>query len=438
MGVWKIQRQASALVVLLKMHMNKKIQIQGLKANRQQFALLVLVNAFVGAMIGLERAVLPGLGKSVFGLDANTAILSFIMAFGITKAISNYSVAKLSKRLNRKQILTIGWLAALPVPFLLMYANSWSWVIAANILLGINQGLAWSATVIMKVDIVGQKNRGLAMGINEFAGYLSVGLASYLASSIAADYGFAYYPFIPGLFFAAAGLLISIFVIKDTLHFVHAENVTSKIALLKNVWKETTWKHKNIGTVTLNGLVNNMNDGVVWGLLPILLLQKDFSIHQIGIIAGICPVVWGVMQLFTGKMGDVYCKKQIITAGMLLQAVAIVLLALSFQFWLLIAATVLLGFGTALVYPNFLTVVAESTHPSQRAESLSIFRFWRDSGYVIGALLAGILADLFGMSEAIVITGGITAAAGIIAHFRMCCTLKKVFPSVDCPYPALY
>ena len=410
----------------------------GLKENKQQFGLLVLVNAFVGAMIGLERAVLPGLGKNVFGLDANAAILSFIIAFGITKAISNYSVAKLSKRFNRKQILMAGWWAALPVPFLLMYADSWSWVIAANILLGINQGLAWSSTVIMKVDIVGQKNRGLAMGINEFAGYLSVGLVSYLASSLAFNYGYAYFPFIPGLFFAAAGLLVSAFLIKDTTHFVHAESAVSKIALLKNIWKDTTWRHKNISSVTLNGLVNNMNDAVVWGLLPVLLLQKDFSIQEIGIIAGIYPAVWGVMQLFTGKMGDVYCKKQIITMGMLTQAVAIVLLAVSSQFILLVAAAVLLGLGTALVYPNFLTVVAESTHPSQRAETLSIFRFWRDSGYVIGALLAGILADIIGMSAAILVIAGITATAGLVAHFRMCCTLKKFYPSDECFQPALY
>ena len=410
----------------------------GLKENGQQFFLLVLVNAFVGAMIGLERAVLPGLGKDVFGLDANTSILSFIMAFGITKAISNYSVAKLSKRFNRKQILLAGWVAALPVPFLLMYAESWTWVIVANILLGINQGLSWSTTVIMKVDIVGQKNRGLAMGINEFAGYLSVGLASYLASSIAADRGYAYFPFVPGIFFAAAGLLVSLILVKDTTHFVHAESATSKLALLKNVWKETTWQHRNIGSVTLNGLVNNINDAVVWGLLPVLLLQKDFSIHEIGIIAGVYPVVWGVMQLFTGKMGDHYCKKQIITSGMLIQAAAIIVLALSFSFAILVAAAVLLGLGTALVYPNFLTVVAESTHPTQRAESLSIFRFWRDSGYVIGALLAGVLADSIGMSAAILVIAGITAAAGLVAHFRMCCTLKKIFPSEDCLHPAVY
>jgi MFS family permease len=410
----------------------------GLKNNWQQFALLVLVNAFVGAMIGLERAVLPGLGKDAFGVDGSMAILSFIMAFGITKAISNYSVARLSKKYNRKQILLAGWIAALPVPLLLMYAETWGWVIIANILLGINQGLAWSSTVIMKVDIVGQKNRGLAMGINEFAGYLAVGLASYWATTLAADYGYVYYPFIPGLFFAAAGFLITIIWIKDTTHFVHTESAASKLSLLKNVWKETTWKHKNIGTVTLNGIVNNMNDAVVWGLLPILLLQKDFSINQIGIIAGIYPAVWGILQLFTGKMGDVYCKKQVITIGMLIQAIAIVILAVTNAFALLIAGAVLLGLGTALVYPNFLTVVAESTHPSQRAETLSIFRFWRDSGYVIGALTAGLLADLIGLSASIITIAVITAIAGVVAHFRMCCTLKKIYPSEDCFLPALY
>ena len=406
--------------------------MQGLTQNKYQFGLLVLVNAFVGAMIGLERAVIPGLAKTEFGIDANTAILSFVAAFGISKAISNYSVAKLTKKYNRKTILITGWLFALPVPLLLMYAPNWNWILFANILLGINQGLAWSSTVIMKIDLVGNKNRGLAMGINEFAGYLSVGLASYLASSIAARYGFAFFPFIPGLAFAALGLMMSVFLVKDTTHFVHAESSTSNIALLKNVWKDTTWKHKNISSVTLNGLVNNMNDGVVWGLLPILLMQRGFSIYQIGIVAGIYPVVWGVSQLFTGKMGDGYCKKQIITIGMLLQAVAIVLLALSSALPVLIISSVLLGLGTALVYPNFLTVVAENTHPSQRAETLSIFRFWRDSGYVIGALLAGVLADAFGLMSALLIIAGITAAAGVVAHFRMCCTLKKWWRDADC------
>ncbi len=406
--------------------------MQGLGHNKYQFGLLVLVNAFVGAMVGLERAVIPGLAKGTFNLDANTAVLSFVAAFGISKAVSNYGVAKLSKRFSRKTILIAGWLFALPVPLLLMYAPNWNWIVFANILLGINQGLAWSSTVIMKIDLVGPKNRGLAMGINEFAGYLAVGLASYLASSIAGSYGFAFFPFIPGLFFAAMGLLISIFLVKDTTHLVLTESATSNIALLDNVWKDTTWKHKNISTVTLNGLVNNMNDAVVWGLLPLLLMQRGFSISQIGIVAGIYPVVWGMSQLFTGKMGDRYCKKQIITVGMLLQAVAILMLALLSGLPALVLSSILLGLGTALVYPNFLTVVAESSHPTQRAETLSIFRFWRDSGYVIGALLAGVLADAFGLVVALVIIAAITATAGLIAHFRMCCTLKQWWQDVSC------
>lgn len=415
-----------------------KTSIEGLKENWPQFMLLVLVNAFTGGMIGLERTVLPGLGQEVFKLNANSIILSFIMAFGLTKALINYSVGPLLNRLSRKQVLLAGWLFALPVPFLLMYAQSWTWVIAANVLLGINQGLTWSVAVIMKVDMVGSKNRGLAMGINEFAGYVAVGLASYLASSIASSHGYAYYPFIPGLFFAAAGFLITLFLVKDTSLFVKAESAVSKLKLMKNIWKETSWTHKNIGTVTVNGFVNNMNDAVVWGLLPVLLLQKDFSLRETGIIAGIYPAVWGIAQLFTGKMGDLFCKKQIISIGMTLQALAILLLTLTGSFWLLILAAVLLGLGTALVYPNFMTVVAESTHPSQRAKSLSIFRFWRDSGYVAGALLAGILSDLIGINGTLIVISMITASAGLLAHFRMCCTLKKLFPSEDCYRPAFY
>jgi MFS family permease len=406
--------------------------MQGLEKNKYQFALLVLVNAFLGAMLGLERSIMPGFGMLEFGLSANAALMSFIIAFGISKSLSNYAVAQLSKKFTRKTILIIGWIVALPVPFLLMYAPNWNWVIAANILLGINQGLAWSSTVIMKIDLVGSKSRGLAMGINEFAGYLSVGLAAWLASSIAAEYGYAFFPFLPGVLFAFAGLLISIFLVKDTTHFVHAESLTSKLPIFQNVWKETTWKHRNLGSVSLTGLVNNLNDGVVWGLLPMLLIQRGFEITQIGIIAAIYPAVWGISQLFTGKMGDTHCKKQIITAGMLLQALAILMVAIASALPLLILASMLLGFGTALVYPNFLSVIAESTHPKQRAESLSIFRLWRDSGYVFGALLSGVLADAFGITYSLFIVSGITATAGIIANKRMCCTAKTFWKSEYC------
>lgn len=403
---------------------------QGLGKNKYQFALLVLVNAFVGAMLGLERSIMPNFGELKFGIHASTALMSFILAFGVSKSLSNYAVGQFAKKFSRKKILIAGWIVALPIPFLLMYAPSWNWVIFANILLGISQGLTWSITVIMKIDLVGTKNRGLAMGINEFAGYLSVGVAAWLASFIAMKYGVAFFPFIPGIIFSILGLSISIFLVKDTSHFVKVESTTSKVPLLDSVWKQTSWKHRNLGSVTLNGLVNNMNDGVVWGLLPLLLYQKGLGVAEIGIVAGIYPAVWGIAQLFTGKMGDTYCKKQIITAGMLLQALAVVLLALVSSMQFMILGSVLLGLGTALVYPNFLSLIAEGTHPAQRAESLSIFRFWRDSGYVFGAIFSGLFADAFGISNALILVAIITATSGLIANWRMCCT-NKVFWKTD-------
>jgi MFS family permease len=406
--------------------------MQGLKENKIQFLVLVLVNAFVGAMVGMERSILPEFGKEVFSLSAASALTSFIVAFGISKAISNYAVGILSKKFTRKQILVTGWLLASPVPFILMYANHWNWIIIANIFLGISQGLTWSTTVVMKIDLVGNKNRGLAMGINEFAGYLSVGLAAYLSAQLAANYGYAYYPFIPGLLFVSAGLVISLFWVKDTTAFIQSESTNSTIPLLKNIWVSTSWKHRNLGSVTLNGLVNNLNDGVMWGLVPMLLIQRSFSIAEVGIVAGIYPMVWGVSQLFTGKMGDLFCKKQLITSGMLLQALAIVLLVLFSSFAGAIIAAVLLGLGTGLVYPNFLTVVAENAHPTQRAEIMGVFRFWRDGGYVIGALLSGFLADWMGLNWALYSVAAITAGAGLVANSRMCCTLKLFWRSQEC------
>lgn len=406
--------------------------MQGLKENKTQFLLLVLVNAFVGAMVGMERSILPAFGKTVFSLSAASALTSFIVAFGISKAISNYAVGMLSRKYTRKQILVAGWLLASPVPFILMYANHWNWIILANIFLGVSQGLTWSTTVVMKIDLVGSKNRGLAMGINEFAGYLSVGLAAYLSAQIASFYGYAFYPFIPGLIFVLFGLVLSLFWVKDTTSFVHSETTLSTIPLLKNIWSSTSWKHRNLGSVTLNGLVNNLNDGVMWGLVPLLLIQRSFTIQQVGIVAGIYPMVWGFSQLFTGKMGDHFCKKQLITTGMLLQGLAIVLLVVFTSFAGAIVAAVLLGLGTGLVYPNFLTVVAENAHPTQRAEVMGVFRFWRDGGYVIGALLSGFLADWMGLNWALYFVGAITAGAGIVANLRMCCTLKLFWRSQEC------
>lgn len=406
--------------------------MQGLQENKAQFLLLVIVNAFVGAMVGMERSILPEFGKTVFSLSTATAVTSFIVAFGISKSISNYWVGILSARFSRKQILVGGWLLAAPVPFILMYANHWNWIILANVLLGLSQGLTWSTTVLMKIDLVGNKNRGLAMGINEFAGYLSVGLAAYMSSEIAAKYGYVLYPFIPGLLFVLAGLVLSLFYVKDTGAFVQAESKQSSIPLIKNIWSQTTWKHRNLGSVTLNGLVNNLNDGVMWGLVPLLLIQREYSVSQIGMVAGIYPAVWGISQLFTGKMGDWYCKKQLITLGMLLQALAIVILIVFSSFVGAITAAVLLGLGTGLVYPNFLTVVAENAHPTQRAAVMGVFRFWRDMGYVVGALLSGVLADWLGLASALFAIAIITGVAGLIANVRMCCTLKLLWRSQEC------
>ncbi|MEJ7821167.1 MAG: MFS transporter [Chitinophagaceae bacterium] len=405
---------------------------QGLKNNWKQFWLLVFINAFVGSMVGLERSVLSGFGEKIFSINGKTALLSFIIAFGTSKALANLLMGKLTQYITRKQVLIIGWIAALPVPFLLMYASSWNWIIVANILLGINQGLAWSSTVIMKIDLVGERNRGLAMGINEFAGYLAVGVAAYLSASIAAAKGFAFYPFVPGILFSVAGFLLTVFFIKDTAAFVHHEAKNSTLPLFKNIWKASSYQHPNMGSVTINGLVNNLNDGLVWGLLPILLIQKNYSLQQIGLIAGMYPIVWGMGQLFTGKLGDVFCKKQLITGGMLLQAVALFIITIASSLWINVAAMILLGIGTAFVYPNFLTVIAENTHPHQRAQSMSIFRFWRDSGYVIGAVLSGIIADQFGINVAFIAVASLTAGAALLAELRMCCTKKLIWKSQVC------
>lgn len=405
--------------------------MQGLKENRNQFYLLVLINAFVGSMVGLERAVLPGLSQT-FSLNSYTSMLGFLVAFGGSKALFNLFTGRFIKLMSRKKLLVLGWVAALPVPFLLMYARDWNWVIAANLLLGINQGLAWSLTVIMKIDLVGEKNRGLAMGINEFAGYVSVGLAAYLASAIATARGYAFYPFLPGIFFSVAGLLLAIFLVKDTRPHVRYEAQTSRVPLLQNLWVQTTYRHRNVGSVTISGFVNNLNDGVIWGLLPVLLLAKGFSASQTGVVAGVYPAVWGITQLFTGKLGDRFCKKQLITAGMVVQGIALVVLAFAPTFAPAVISMILLGLGTAMVYPNFLSVVAENTHPNQRAESLSIFRFWRDSGYVAGALLSGILADVAGISITLLLIALLTLLAGVIGEWRMCCTQKVFWKSTPC------
>jgi MFS family permease len=398
----------------------------GLKENWQQFTLLVIINAFVGGMIGLERSILPSIAEVEFNLSVKTAILSFIVVFGITKAIANYLMGKFANRFGRKRMLVTGWLFGLPVPFLLMYAPDWNWIIFTNILLGINQGFAWSATVIMKIDLVGPKDRGFAMGINEFAGYLSVGIVAFLTSWIAANYGLRPYPFYIGIALVIAGFLGSIFFIKDTEHHVKAETIDHPKKILDKIFWQTTWKHRNLGSISQAGLVNNLNDGMVWGLLPLFLIAKNYSLAQIGVVAGAYPVVWGLGQLFTGKLGDHYCKKDLLFIGMLLQSFALLGILLSTQYWLDIVAAIFLGWGTAMVYPTFLSAIADSTHPEQRAESIGVFRMWRDLGYAVGALLTGIVADFFGMSQALILIILLTTISAFIINIRMYCEDKNI------------
>lgn len=393
--------------------------VLGLKENWSQFTLLVIVNAFVGGMVGLERTILPKFAELEFGVASKTAILSFILAFGLTKAMVNYFTGRLANRLGRKNLLLLGWLFALPIPFMLMYAPSWNWVIFANVLLGINQGLAWSSTVVMKIDLVGEKDRGLAMGINEFSGYLALAVVAYITGMIAQKYGITPYPFYVGIVLSVMGLLLTLLFVKDTRIFVHKEQRTNARSKMKNVFLETSFTDKTLSSVTQAGLVNNLNDGMMWGLLPILLASLAYNSEQIGLIAAIYPGVWGIGQLFTGKMADHFSKKKMLFWGMLLQGLAILSIPFVTQFFPLAVIAALLGLGTALVYPTFLTAIAGVTSPSQRAESIGVFRLWRDLGYAIGAVISGIIADLFGVSTAILTIGLLTVLSSLIIKLRM-------------------
>ncbi|WP_456423679.1 MFS transporter [Lutibacter sp.] len=391
----------------------------GLKENWAQFTILVIVNAFVGGMVGLERTIFPKFAELEFGIASKTAILSFIIAFGITKAITNYFTGKLANKFGRKNLLLLGWLFAIPIPFILINASSWNWVIFANILLGINQGLTWSSTVVMKIDLVGEKDRGLAMGINEFAGYFAVGIVAFLTGIIAQKYGITPYPFYLGIGISIVGFFLSLIFVKDTRKFVHKEQETTQTGKLQHVFLETSFKNKTLSSITQAGLVNNLNDGMIWGLLPILLLSLNYDSQNIGIIAAIYPAVWGIGQLITGKMADIYSKKGMLFWGMLVQGIAILLIPFFTNFYQLIIIASILGLGTALVYPTFLSAIADATHPRQRAESIGVFRLWRDLGYAIGAIVSGIIADLFGVQYAILAIGIITILSSLIIKFRM-------------------
>ena len=391
----------------------------GLKENLPQFLLLVLVNAFVGGMVGLERSILPQVAEVEFGMVVKTAILSFIIVFGIVKAFTNYFMGRLANRYGRKRLLVVGWLFAIPVPFLLMYAESWSWIIWANVFLGINQGLAWSSTIIMKIDLVGPKNRGFAMGINESAGYLAVGLVAFLTATIASNYGLYPYPFYLAFVILVLGLFTSIVFVKDTTAFVALEEQESKLPLMNSVFKETTFTNSNLSSITFAGLANNLNDGMMWGLLPIMLVSLSFTLTEVGFLVALYPAVWGFGQLFTGALADKYSKKRLLVLGMFLQAVGIFIIAYYVTYNMMLFAAVLLGLGTALVYPTFLAAIADYSHPKQRAECIGVYRLWRDLGYAIGALGSGIIADIYGLQAAFVVIAFVTLGAGLQIVFRL-------------------
>jgi len=391
----------------------------GLRKNWKQFTLLVIVNAFVGGMIGLERTIIPQFAEINFGIASKTAILSFIIAFGIVKAIANYFTGRLANAFGRKNLLLLGWLLAIPIPFIFINASSWNWVIFANILLGIHQGLTWSSTVVMKIDLVGEKDRGLAMGLNEFAGYVAVGIIAFATGYIANKYGVTPYPFYIGIFISILGFIITALWVKDTRNFVMQESKNDYLNKNQSIFIETTFKNKTLSSVTQAGLVNNLNDGMIWGLLPILLLSWNFNNERIGIITGIYPTIWGIGQLFTGKLSDIFSKKVMLFWGMLLQGIAIITIPMSSNFYILSTISAILGIGTALVYPTFLSTIAQESTPMQRAESIGTFRLWRDLGYAIGAVISGITADLLGIEYAIFLIGVLTIISSIVIKLRM-------------------
>jgi len=391
----------------------------GLKENWKQFTLLVVINAFVGGMVGLERSIFPQFAEQSFGLTSHSAVLSFIMAFGLSKALANYYTGRLANRFGRRNLLLIGWLLAIPIPLILIYASSWNWVVFANVLLGISQGLTWSSTVVMKIDLVGERQRGLAMGLNEFSGYLAVGLVAFLSGYLAQQYGLVPYPFYLGIFISVMGFLLTLIWVRDTRVHVQQESKTDTTRALGNVFLETSFKNRTLSSVTQAGLVNNLNDGMIWGLLPMLLLTYAFDNEKIGILTAIYPTVWGLGQLVTGKMSDHLPKKSMLVWGMLLQALAILCIPLTRSFPLLAVLSAVIGIGTALVYPTFLSAIASASPPQQRAESIGTFRLWRDLGYAFGALISGVAADLFGIGTAIMITGSLTLLSAGILKVRM-------------------
>ncbi|WP_427136746.1 MFS transporter [Pseudarthrobacter sp. S9] len=399
----------------------------GLRQNLAQFILLVAVNALVGGTLGQERTVLPLLAGQVFHLDLYTSALTYILAFGLAKAATNYFAGTLSDRYGRKPVLIVGWVIALPVPLMLIFGPSWGWIVAANVILGISQGLTWSTTVIMKMDLVGPERRGFAMGLNEAAGYLGVAGTALATGYIAANYGLRPGPFLLGAAYIALGLGLSVFAVKETRGHakLEAANHTSAHGAAhgelsnREIFTLTSFRDKSLSSVSQAGLVNNLNDGLAWGLFPVLFAAAGLTIEKIGILAAVYPAVWGAAQLVTGALSDKYGRKWLIVGGMLLQATALSMVAVGQDFGIWLAAAILLGLGTAMVYPTLLAAIGDVAHPAWRARSVGIYRLWRDGGFAVGALLAGILADAYGIPVAVAVVAALTGLSGILVAVRM-------------------
>ncbi|RAJ08646.1 putative MFS family arabinose efflux permease [Chitinophaga skermanii] len=395
----------------------------GLKENWPQFVLLVIVNMLVGGMVGLERTVVPLVGTAEFHIDSGIIIFSFIIAFGVVKACTNLVSGVLADRYTRKKVLILGWIIGLPVPFILAYGPSWNWIIAANILLGISQGFTWSMTVNMKIDLVGPKKRGFAMGLNEAAGYGAVGLTALLTGYLAAHYGLRPAPFYIGIFYTIAGFMLSIWVVKDTRAFAQLESTqvskASEATPTPNLWwtfKEASFKNKNLRAVAQAGLINNLNDGMSWGVFPLLFITMSVGVEGVGWIKAVYPVVWGVGQIITGPLADKIGRKPLIVAGMFVQVLGHIVIGMKIfpPLQAGLVGSVFLGVGTAMVYPALLAAVSDAAHPNWRASALGVYRFWRDMGYAIGALMAGIVAHFFGLMMAVHIAGALTFLSGVV------------------------
>ena len=403
----------------------------GLRANWRQFWLLVGVNAFVGAMVGLERTVMPLIAEREFGLGSKSAVLAFVASFGLVKAFTNLAAGRLGDRFGRKRILVVGWLVGLPVPFLVIWAPTWWWIVGANLLLGVNQGLTWSTTVIMKIDLVGPLRRGFAMGLNEFAGYLAVAVAAYASGVIAARAGLRPEPFYLGIGVAAVGLALSVLLVRDTMSHVrheasHSGEPPDQLApSAREVFARVSWRDRALFSASQAGLVNNLNDGIGWGLFPLYFAAHGLSVWQIGLLASIYPATWGVGQLGSGALSDRVGRKWLIAGGMGVQGIALVGMVMvpGFSAWLVWAVT--LGVGTAMVYPTLLAAIGDVAHPSWRGSAVGVYRLWRDLGYPIGAVLGGVVADRFGMAAAIGTIGGLTAASGAVVALRMPETMNR-------------